>query len=264
MTIHPGRRFALSRAPGLRGLVRRLWAREDPDVCVFLACVHPGDVVLDVGANRGDYTLLFSDLVGPDGRVHAFEPVEESCRAFEEAVRRHGRHDNVRLWRTAVGDWVGETAIHVPAEDLRQAALVQHHGRSWPETGRVVTQPCPITSLDAWGRESQVHRVDFVKCDTEGAELSVFRGARELIALHRPTMHVELSLDWSRDFGYEPGELIAFLGAQGYREFRLVEREFRRLGPGLEELEAWRALGSVNLLCLSPHRPRGDGRFRRW
>ena len=60
MTIHPGRRFALSRTPGLRGLVRRLWAREDPDVCVFLACVHPGDVVLDVGARLNGQASFFT------------------------------------------------------------------------------------------------------------------------------------------------------------------------------------------------------------
>lgn len=42
---------------------------------LFCERIHPGDVVLDIGANVGFFTLLASKLAGPDGHVHAFEPV---------------------------------------------------------------------------------------------------------------------------------------------------------------------------------------------
>ena len=52
---------------------------------VFLQVIREGDVVVDVGANDGYFTLLFSDIVGANGAVHAFEPVTPT---FDRLVKR--------------------------------------------------------------------------------------------------------------------------------------------------------------------------------
>ena len=67
-------------------LYRRLlmWrGRTSAEKLAFLALVDRGDLVIDIGANRGHFTLLFSDIVGARGRVLAFEPVPQTYHELE-------------------------------------------------------------------------------------------------------------------------------------------------------------------------------------
>ena len=55
---------------------------------LYLSLIREGDVVFDLGANLGYFTLLFSDLVGRGGEVHAFEPVPPTFARLRETIRR--------------------------------------------------------------------------------------------------------------------------------------------------------------------------------
>jgi predicted methyltransferase len=64
---------------------------------LYLSLVRPGDIVFDIGANQGYFTLLFSDLVGPAGYVHAFEPVPPTFARLRARIEQGQRYRNVRL-----------------------------------------------------------------------------------------------------------------------------------------------------------------------
>src|SRR5258708_4633510 len=68
--------------------------------------IKPGDVVLDLGANIGYYTLLFARLVGPAGRVYAFEPEPANCALLKKNVELNG-YENVVLVSKAVSNQTG-------------------------------------------------------------------------------------------------------------------------------------------------------------
>jgi FkbM family methyltransferase len=126
-------------------------------------------VVFDLGANKGYFTKLFCNIVGPFGEVHAFEPVKDT---FLENIRGFSGNTpaNLKLHNLAVGDRNTNIEILVPAGDYGQASLKSHKTGSW-HVGQFEQVLCKMIRLDDYIQENSISVIDFIKCDIEGAEL---------------------------------------------------------------------------------------------
>jgi len=256
---------SLTRLPGL--YARLISRRRHPNLekIVFLSLVRRGDTVVDVGANTGYYTLLFSHLVGTRGSVHAFEPVPPTFAQLQPHVQRARPHDNVALNNCALADEEKTAALYMPGDDHGQAALTRHAFGSWAAETLVHTYPCRATTLDAYVETTGIADLSFVKCDVEGAELLVLRGASRTIRRFRPLLFLEVSRHWTAGFGYEPAEVARFLEDLGYSRFFLVTTELIPLSDVRHDLDLHRLPDSANLLCADDrwHRQR-LARLRPW
>ena len=196
--------------PLLQPLKKRHYARvldgdgtAEPEAQLLPHLVHAGEVVMDLGANFGSYTTLLSKLVGEQGTVISVEPVPPTCDLLRYSVEHHGLA-NVKVVAAAVSDREGTVIMEVPrypsgGENYYQAAVVDGDQRYGLRRFTV-----PATTVDAICRDP----VDFIKCDVEGHEAVVVRGARRTIQSYRPAWLVEVSrrevLDTMQGFGYEP------------------------------------------------------------
>jgi len=144
----------------------------EPDVWRHLMqCVQPGDIVADVGAYVGLYTLALSQRVRPGGKVIAFEPDPASFEGLSHHVALNGLAETVELCQAVVGCEDGAVAFaagrgsesHVAAGD---------GGSAEPLMVRVVR-------LDSVLRDE---RLDVLKIDVEGYEELVLQGARGLLS----------------------------------------------------------------------------------
>jgi FkbM family methyltransferase len=147
----------------------------------FEALVRPGDVVWDIGAHIGFFSLLASRLVGDSGCVVAFEPVKENRLRLERNVSLNEAH-NVAVRSEAVGGESGAAVLHARSSS---SMWTLRHGRASPAS-RVV----PCTTLDDIVRSTCPPTL--IKVDAEDVELDVLRGARRLLSEHRPTVVIEL------------------------------------------------------------------------
>ena len=83
--------------------------------------------------------------------------------------------------------------------------------------------PCEVVTLDEYVAKHEITRLDFMKCDVEGAELLVLRGAEHSLSMGlRPILLLEVSEALMRPFGYGPGDLEAFLRRFDYRFYTLT------------------------------------------
>jgi FkbM family methyltransferase len=128
-----------------------------------------GGVCLDVGANIGVHSLLLSDLVGPGGRVYAFEP-EPRNFALLEANLAANRATNVIATAAALGDRVGTCRLAVSPNDFGDHRVIAAPGGP----GREV----PITTVDAVLGAVPAGAIRFIKVDVQGYEGHVLRGMR--------------------------------------------------------------------------------------
>lgn len=246
---------ALTRAPRLYGALLHLRGAPDSDRRIFLEVLRHGDVVFDVGANRGYYTLLFSRLV-KDGSVHAFEPVRDTFDALRTEVESRGGARNVVFNNVAVSAAAQSRVIYRPVDDPAQASLERHSRGSWDEQAAIVEEPCDVVTLDDYVTRAGVARLDLLKCDVEGAELPVLQGASQALRRFQPMVHVEVCARWQRAFGYSPVELRATLQDHGYSAFLALSDT----GPGRAWEDPFERLASVdvdasaNVLCLIPER----------
>jgi len=241
-TLH----YLLSRRPSLYRLALRVAQSRNSEKKTFLRLVRDGDVVFDIGANRGDFTVLFSHMVGRHGSVHAFEPVPPTFQELGGRIQSECRFQNVSLNPCALGDVEGQFQIQVPAGDFGQASLRNHAIASWSRPERQ-NFDCQVRTLDAYVVAQQIGRLDFLKIDIEGAELPALRGGQQTLDRFHPIIHCEYFAPWTEAFGYAVGDLISFLQSHGYTHF--YSGDLLPLHSPVQELEE--RTESQNLVCAT-------------
>jgi FkbM family methyltransferase len=200
----------------LRGLKMRI--RHDMDRRLIQAMTAPGDVCVDIGANRGAYTVLMSALVGRSGHVHAIEPFPGNRARLQTIARRRG---NVTVHPVAVSDNSGTAVLSVPVhEGLQIDALASLEPRSEGAERCVV----PVATLDDLLRDER--RISFLKCDVEGHEQAAFRGAAEVIGTHQPVVLTEVEQRHRQD---PMDGTFSFFAAAGYSGWFVTARGVRPL-----------------------------------
>ncbi|MBR0650844.1 FkbM family methyltransferase [Roseomonas terrae] len=199
------------------GCLRGAWEPAETDF--ILTVLEPGDGFIDVGANIGWFSILAAQAVGPQGRVHAFEPRADLSRRLRQSVADNGFDERCRIEAIALG--AEEGAIELAwAPDERNPGHSFLVPGAMPE-GAVSLGRVPVRPLDALGIEGPVR---LIKIDVEGAEPLVLRGAQALIARDRPVLLVEVFPHWlSRVSGTTAEALLTQLREWGYRLFHLGE-----------------------------------------
>lgn len=182
--------------------------------------VRRGQTALDIGANVGLFSVTMADAVGPQGRVYAFEPLQQNLALLERSIRENRMEERIVLRRALVGDEAGErrlVSLSLQEGALNSGGAYLHMGEPVPpgHTVHVV----PMVTLDT---EDFRSRVSFIKIDVEGAEPFVFRGGQRLLTKDRPVILCEINpRGLEKVAGCTASEFIAQLAALGYGCFRL-------------------------------------------
>lgn len=180
--------------------------------------LRPADVAVDVGANVGWHTLLMGALVGPAGRVYAFEP-NETTRARLVAAVQANHLAHVIVDPRAVADRRRVAGFEAPAA-----------GHVWDGTGRLTSEVAggatrvECLTLDAFVAERGVDRLALIKIDVEGWELPVLRGARQLLKSLRPVVVFEVDPEYVSRGGGTAADLMAGFADADYLVFSLHPR----------------------------------------
>lgn len=181
---------------------------EEPTAALMSRMVRPGDTVVDVGANVGYFTLLLSHLVGPTGRVHAFEPMPHALERLKAHLAMN-RCQNVTLHECAVGSTSGTTRLYLgPRHHTSVSSLMARDG------AEAVDVHC--TTLDD---ALAGIRPTLVKVDVEGWESEVMAGAKTLLDSPDPPRIIAEVSDpgWTRGL-QERGFTMFAIGEAGPRE----------------------------------------------
>ena len=153
----------------------------------FARMVKRSFVVFDLGANVGHYSLLASLLVGPDGRVFCFEPVQRNLAFLRKHIELN-RLTNCTVWDAAVGRTEG-----VAAFDPDSTPFTGHLTEK--RDGAVLVKSVALDKLVASG---ELPPPDLIKCDIEGGEFDALSGASAtldkygpaiFLATHSPEVH---------------------------------------------------------------------------
>ncbi len=142
---------------------------------VFEKTLTEGSVVLDIGAHVGFYTLLASVLVGPRGRVVAFEPVPSNVSYLKEHLRLNAIR-NVRVMEAAVSDCCGVTSFE------------EAPSSSMGHISRQGTLQVKAVGLDELISAGEIPVPHYMKIDVEGAEIQVLSGAKTTLVKDHPTL----------------------------------------------------------------------------
>lgn len=131
--------------------------------------IQPGWTCIDGGAWCGYFTLLMADIVGPTGKVFAFEPNERHWPMLNRSIKANGFEDRAFPLLRAIGEKNGTGRFIVTPEG----------GGSRLVDGRIGTRDVDVYTLDDFDFKG---KVDFIKLDIEGGEEKAWQGMQQLLS----------------------------------------------------------------------------------
>jgi FkbM family methyltransferase len=190
--------------------------------------IKPGDTVVDLGANIGYYTLIFARLVGPQGKVYAFEPDPEICAILRKNIGLNG-YRNVVVEEKAVSDKSGKRRFIVHAAYPTANTLA-------PESGKSGSIEADTVALDDYFARVP-GKIAFIKMDVEGAEYAVWEGMARLLKDNpRLVVMTEFYPAALRKSGAEPRDFLGRIAGDGFLISEVDEKEGKVVSRTPEEL----------------------------
>ena len=211
---------------------------------IFKTIVKPGMTVVDIGANVGWFTLLFSMLVEREGKVVAFEADPDTHRLVSQSIDVNGFGDRTCVEQFAVADKAGEIKFHRFADHHGSNSIHDDSFSAAEEFGdSLETITVPSISLDEYFGDSHI---DVIKIDAEGAEPLIIEGAKKLLERH-DRLQLVIEYDPRNRAGIES------LLELGYQFSRITESS--QLEPAtLDQLDAGGNLEMLHVMRPAPNR----------
>jgi FkbM family methyltransferase len=184
--------------------------------------IKKGDVVLDIGANIGYYTLIFARIVGEEGKVFAFEPDPDNLALLKRNLEING-YQNTILITKAVSNKTEKIKLYLAEDDLGDHRIYNSHdGRKSIEIEAI--------KLDDYF-ENYNGRIDFIKMDIQGAEGLATQGGFNLLNKNKTVKIVtEFWPIGLKRSGVEPMEYLKALSEHGFKLYHINEKE-KRIEP---------------------------------
>jgi FkbM family methyltransferase len=187
----------------------------------ILHLVKPGDHTVDIGMHLGYFTTLLATLVGPEGRVHSFEPTPSTR---ELAFHNTSRFPWVTVHPNAM--WSHRTEMKFHDYGIKHMAFNSFtSARLDHEFATVKEHTVEAVSLDSF-REVLSRRINFIKIDAETAEEQILHGAERLLSNDRPVLSLEIG-DEAGELG-RSRKLIELLESMDYTPWEFLEHSFKR------------------------------------
>jgi FkbM family methyltransferase len=204
-------------------------------VRIFKKYLKSGMTVLDLGANIGYYTMLARSIVGPKGKVFAFEPSPSSIKLIKASIKENS-FANVIAVETAVSNKTGKAKLYLSPLYISEHSLLDYHyssGRSSEKSINVKT----ITIDDYFEKNVGNFKIDFIKMDIEGSESRALEGMKRVLEENKKLIMITEFCPNCIKFGNRnPRDFLEKLLHLGFKIFHIDEFKKRVYPVSVEEM----------------------------
>jgi FkbM family methyltransferase len=187
-----------------------------------LNLIEPDYSVFDIGGNLGWYSMHVAKEK-PGAKIFTFEPIKSTFDLLNENIRING-FTNIETFNYGFSDTEGEMTFYFDPALSVNASLAD-----LSNDNQLVKVICYVKTLDNFIKEKN-YKVDFIKCDVEGAELLVYKGGMKVINNQRPVIFSEMLRKWASKFNYHPNHIIELLSGEGYGCYVLRNKKLKAIG----------------------------------
>jgi methyltransferase, FkbM family len=190
--------------------------------------IRKGDTIIDIGANLGYYSILFSRWTGENGKVLSVEPIQIYNQVFNKKAKNK---KNIQLFPYALG--TEEKTVQLvssPHTGYLRTGLPHIYDSS--KDGELANQEFTFDTemKQASKLFKDLEKIDYIKCDIEGFEFVVLSEMKELILKHRPKIQVEV---WAEN----EASLLSFFEEMNYTPYKVLKTQLIEQEKGKKPLQ---------------------------
>lgn len=206
-TIVDGHKMFLDKNDSLLLSINKIY--EENETNFIKDSINEGDIVIDIGANIGYYTLLFARLVGNTGKVYSFEPDPRNCLLLEKNIQIND-YNNIVLEKKAISDKTEKSILYVTDDN---AGSTMHKGNSTTKNEIDID----AITLDDYFKANSI-APDFIKIDIEGYELNALKGMKMVLqSSNKIKIMIEYNPLTKKFFNSDPMDSLNFLGELDFK-----------------------------------------------
>ena len=180
--------------------------------------VHEGDIVIDIGAHVGYYTLLMAQLVGENGKVYSFEPDPVNFQLLKKSVEING-FENVVLIQKAVSNITDKVKLFLGDDD---SAINRIYDAKLGDAKESID--VESVTIDEYFKEND-ELVNFIKIDSEGSEIKIINGMKQFLSRNQElVMMTEFFPFLIKKSGDEPNQYLKSLEKSGFSLYNILDK----------------------------------------
>lgn len=187
------------------------------------------NTIFDIGANIGWYTLNFAQIPNVN-KIYAFEPIPHTYNYLKKHIELN-KIQNVSAFNFGFSDSIDEKTFYWTKKESGSASMKNIQKRS-----HINKVTCKVTTIDHFMKNRRIS-IDLIKCDVEGAELFVYKGAVETLKKYKPIIFSEILRKWSKKFGYHPDDIINLLSEIGYHCYGYIDSKIEKINSVSPEMK---------------------------
>jgi len=175
---------------------------EERNMSYLKKIVMPGQIVVDVGANIGIYSVVLAKWVGKQGHVFAFEPAPDNIKLLRKTIKLN-QFDNITITQKAISNKPGIASFYL-VDGISSHSLMDY-GKSIDKID------VEVETLDNFFQDYE-KPIDFIKIDAEGYDFKVILGMQNIISkTQNLSLFVEFDPKRLIKIGDSPQDLLRFM-----------------------------------------------------
>lgn len=193
---------------------------ENETLSLIKQIIRPGNVIFDIGANIGQFSVFMSKCLAGSGIVYAIEPYGKNIQLIKKNIEIN-KVNNISIHQIAIAEASGPTILRVYSDYAYNSLLLIDRKKLLRE------ETVEAQTLDDFVEKNRITRIDLLKIDIEGFELSAFKGAVETLKKLKPAIIAEIQPLNIKALGIGRQDIIDYLSVFGYEAFLITNRGLR-------------------------------------
>lgn len=187
---------------------------EKETVLLMKQFIKKGDTVLNLGAHVAFYVLIASKLVGPTGKVYAFEPHPKIFNLLQKNVNSNNLQ-NVMLEQKAVSNTTGKSILNISDISVDHTLA--------PSPDAIGSIEVDVVTLNNYFLKIN-HQIDFIIVDVELHELEIFEGMSQILQNKDLKIITEYYPSRYKEYGLDPSKFPLYLTDHGFRLYDVFRK----------------------------------------